>query len=243
MSNDEPILEALRSFLSVMVGAWCYPSTILCVPVNLSDIVERVAVGKLAQRDASNQNPEKVVTCRLWPRLFEQFWMLWTHDDPEQQKHLSLSIHHYMASQNRNPESSDDVEQAYSDIRAAKEAVSQWWNGFPTDYQHGTKKTLSAKKSLFQAVENADLGKDDNEAIDTEVLKKMYAGKRGAMNLRNVIAHGSDKNISWEHNDILKCLMHDQNLVRLLILAKLSYRGREDKIYRTGPVFLERETC
>jgi hypothetical protein len=242
MSNDEPILEALRSFLSVMVGAWCYPSTILCFPVNVSDIVERVAVGKLAQHDASNQNSEKVVTCRLWPRLFEQFWALWTHDDPEQQKHLSLSIHHYMASQNRNPESSDDVEQAYSDISAAKEAVSRWWNGFPTDYQHG-KPNLRTKESLFKAVKNADLGKDDNAKIDMKALSALYSGKRSAMNLRNVIAHGSDRNIGWEHDDILKCLMHDQNLVRLLILAKLGYRGREDKIYRTGPAFLNRETC
>lgn len=245
MSNDEPILGAIRFFLSLMVGTWCYPSTILCVPVNLSDNVERVAVGKLAQRDAPNQNPEKIVTCRLWPRLFEQFWKLWTHDDPEQQKHLCLSIHHYIASQSRNLESSDDVEQAYSDISAAKESVSRWWNGFSTEYQHGNRKRrhLCAKKSLFQAVENAELGKDDNAKIDMKALSTVYSGQRGATKLRNVIVHGGDRSIGWEHNDILKCLMHDQNLVRLLILAKLGYRGREDKIYWTGPVFLNRETC
>ena len=236
--SDGQILDALNYFLSFQTGKWVTFSTIVCDPVSPNDwVVERARIGKLTSTATRpHQSGSTATDCRTWPKLFKEFWTQYT--DPGSHEHIRHAVWGYVEANRILYDGY--IGQALVAAQSTLQALTRWWNGLKTSYQlieNGNENQPSWRQLLINAVQKADLGKDDNVIIDEEALRDMIKVTAG---WRNDIDHGRGGNIEGHGQSVVNYQMHHHNLARLLILAKLGNRNRDARGYLTGPKFIRR---
>ncbi len=231
LSDEESIVIALRQFLSFQAGHWINVPTIVCRPSDPTDwVTKRAFVGMLTPRIPQNKNQWTATDFENWPRLFKEFWKLHRRNS----SHLNNAIHHYVSC-SEIFESSYGVDFAMVAARSTLESLTRWWNGLPEDYEFGGKPERLLAAQLMNAVEKAELGKDDGRHVDAAELRFMI---RRASQFRNRIDHGRAGNVETEDiQRIFGLQQYMHNLARFLILAKLDLRNTHARGRFYSPTF------
>lgn len=176
---------------------------------------ERVWVSKLAPRGASQRSNWIVSDWWMWPDLFRAFWE--QYKGKESGNFLKAAVRHYVDC-NRI---ADDGTLSYAIVAAKStlEVLARWWNDRGEEYQI---RDGEFDGLVELAVHKAELGKDGGKKVDTCQLTRVT---KAARRFRNRIDHGQDSEIGEELEKVHAHQSYYHVLARMLILAKLGYRG------------------
>lgn len=231
--SEDSILDALYRFLSFQFGKWVTVSSIVCAPEDRQDwVVRRAFAGRLVPPPTKPGNDWIASDWRTWPLLFAEFWRQYT--GPGSREHLKHAVHHYVESESIFNESA--VDYALVAAQSTLQALVRWWNDLETGHRFGSRKP-TFRELLIDAVNKAELGKDQGMTLNTAELKDV---SKRATRLRNNIDHGRGGNVTEHAESVIAFGRYYHDLARFLLLAKLGYRGRDARGSFFSPSFVRR---
>ncbi len=207
--NDvEPIVHALRCFLSLQAGRFVETHLILGTSVvNVNDL--------LCAKIFSLGTKKPVLSGTLtnideWPNMFTEFWRLWGRDQKGKNPNIvDLIDHHVRCSMAMH----EDITGAMTHAYATLEAISKLLG-----FKGGNSKWIS---NVEKSVEHSRLGQDDGNKIDKEQMRRTLTKVE---TYRALGAHGEAIRLVDNLQHYVLHLQYAHQLACYLILAQLGYR-------------------
>lgn len=167
-----------------------------------------------------------------WPNLFDGFWRQYT--DQNNTIHLKNTISHYVETSRIFYDGA--IPYSLVTAQSTLEAIVRWWLGLAKNFHFSHKDGERFKDLLLEAVNKAELGKDQGRSVDEKDITEFVDC---ATVYRNKIDHGHAINLEKDMQKLANLQMFCHNLARLLLLSRFGVRDTDQRGYLVGPKFKE----